>query len=111
MKLFRATAIAAAAAAATAATVTVLLSACSTAWPPPGGSTAHQPSTGTVEHRAVAAQTPQYAAPKPNRPALTVGVTDPNTQLILPWFLADTINAINTRQSFGDLLNRMKEDL
>jgi len=99
-----------AAIAATAA-VTVVLSACSTAWPPPGEATAHQPSTGTAEHSALAAQTPQHAAPKLNRPALTVGVTDPNTQLILPWFLADTINAINTRQSFGDLLNRMKEDL
>ncbi|WP_027209677.1 hypothetical protein [Burkholderia sp. WSM2232] len=106
MNLFR---VAATAAAITA--VTVLLSACSTAWPPPGDSTAYQRSTSTVEHRALAAQTPQYAAPKASRPALTVGVTDPNTQLILPWFLADTINAINTRQSFGDLLNRMKEDL
>lgn len=108
MNPFRATAIAAIVA---TAAVTVLLSACSTAWPPPGEATARQPSTSTVEQRALAAQTSQYAAPKPNRPTLTVGVTDPNTQLILPWFLADTINAINTRQSFGDLLNRMKEDL
>ncbi|MFD1560268.1 hypothetical protein ACFSHT_32250 [Paraburkholderia silviterrae] len=28
-------------------------------------------------------------------PRLSVGVSDPNTQLILPWFLTDLINAVN----------------
>ncbi|WP_043287732.1 hypothetical protein [Paraburkholderia oxyphila] len=28
-------------------------------------------------------------------PVLTVGVSDPNTQLILPWFLTDLINWVN----------------
>jgi len=38
-------------------------------------------------------------------------VTDPGTQLILPWFLADIINAVNTHQSFGSTLNTMKQGL
>lgn len=30
-------------------------------------------------------------------PRLTVGVSDPDTQLILPWFLNDIINFVNYR--------------
>ena len=30
-------------------------------------------------------------------PRLTVGVSDPDTQLILPWFLNDVINFVNYR--------------
>lgn len=30
-------------------------------------------------------------------PRLTVGVSDPGTQLILPWFLNDIINLVNYR--------------
>ncbi|NPT43929.1 hypothetical protein GNZ12_21995 [Paraburkholderia sp. 1N] len=37
-------------------------------------------------------------------PVISVGVSDPNTQLILPWFLTDIINAINTRTSASDYL-------
>jgi hypothetical protein len=38
-------------------------------------------------------------------------VSDPDTQLILPWFLADIINAVNAHQSFGSALNTMKQGL
>lgn len=38
---------------------------------------------------------PVAAASKP--PRLTVGVSDPDTQLILPWFLNDIINFVNYR--------------
>jgi hypothetical protein len=38
---------------------------------------------------------PPANATKP--PRLTVGVSDPDTQLILPWFLNDIINFVNYR--------------
>lgn len=38
---------------------------------------------------------PAYADARP--PRLTVGVSDPDTQLILPWFLNDIINFVNYR--------------
>jgi hypothetical protein len=44
--------------------------------------------------------TPEGAPPGayPTRPPrLTVGVSDPDTQLILPWFLNDIINFVNYR--------------
>ena len=34
-------------------------------------------------------------APTSKPPRLTVGVSDPDTQLILPWFLNDIINFVN----------------
>ncbi|MGN6231951.1 MAG: hypothetical protein ACTHNZ_12440 [Trinickia sp.] len=40
---------------------------------------------------------PTGSASKP--PVLSVGVSDPNTKLNLPWFLTDAVNAINTHQS------------
>jgi hypothetical protein len=64
-----------------------------------------------------AGQTPQQARADPNectvsadpsiaptgspskRPAISVGVSDPDTKLNLPWFLTDIINAVNTHQS------------
>ncbi|TDG06977.1 hypothetical protein E1N52_17150 [Paraburkholderia guartelaensis] len=36
-------------------------------------------------------------APASKPPRLTVGVSDPDTQLILPWFLNDIINFVNYR--------------
>ncbi|MBU9268963.1 hypothetical protein [Burkholderia gladioli] len=44
-------------------------------------------------------------------PRLTVGVSDPNTRLILPWFLADTIDAVNSRSSLNETLHKFKRDL
>jgi hypothetical protein len=41
--------------------------------------------------------TPTGSASKP--PVLSVGVSDPNTKLILPWFLTEIVNAVNTHQS------------
>ncbi len=38
---------------------------------------------------------PRDSTSKP--PRLTVGVSDPGTQLILPWFLNDIINFVNYR--------------
>jgi hypothetical protein len=41
--------------------------------------------------------TPTGSASKP--PRLSVGVSDPDTKLNLPWFLTDIVNAVNTHQS------------
>lgn len=43
-------------------------------------------------------------------PLVSVCVSDPDTQLNLPWFLTDIINAVNTHQSAGDPLHKMKKD-
>ncbi|HKT94944.1 MAG TPA: hypothetical protein VJS30_00220 [Paraburkholderia sp.] len=48
-------------------------------------------------------------------PALSVGVSDPDTQLILPWFLTDLINAVNdpwsvtvTPENFSVVFNKVR---
>lgn len=48
---------------------------------------------------------------KAAEPVLRVGVSDPNTQLILPWFLADIVDAINNRTPPADLLRKAGHDL
>lgn len=70
----------------------VLMAGCASTAPPVNNPS--DQSAQAAPHAPVA--TSRYAnnaATKP--PVLTVGVSDPNTQLILPWFLADLINAIN----------------
>ncbi len=57
----------------------------------PGSSAAHADSTS-----------------KP--PRISVGVSYPDTQLNLPWFLTDIINAVNTHQSPRCLLHTLGND-
>lgn len=52
-------------------------------------------SNGTYILHTIDNATPGDATTKP--PRLTVGVSNPDTQLILPWFLNDIINFINYR--------------
>jgi PBP1b-binding outer membrane lipoprotein LpoB len=99
-------------AAMTGAPVLVLVAAgCSSTWPPaPEQTVQHAPAdtatrTARTDHAVARAEPPQRP------PSLSVGVSDPGTQLILPWFLADIVNAVNTRQSFGDLMHTMKGGL
>ncbi|MGN8109794.1 hypothetical protein ACTJLB_17505 [Paraburkholderia sp. 22098] len=102
------------AATAVVAAATMLLAGCSSAWPPPGEPVASHVSATTETRTSSAyqgAKPATAAAPVTRPPALSVGVTDPGTQLILPWFLADIVNAVNTRQSFGDLMHTMKNGL
>ncbi|WP_206952622.1 hypothetical protein [Trinickia acidisoli] len=49
------------------------------------------------------------AAPKP--PVLSIGVSDPNTKLNLPWFLTDFVNAVNTHQSAHCLLHALRSGI
>ncbi len=53
---------------------------------------------------------PPAAAGAPRPPSIRVCVSDPDTQLTLPWFMTDIINAVNTRQSGGELLHQMRKD-
>ncbi|WP_175966045.1 hypothetical protein [Burkholderia sp. BCC0322] len=43
-------------------------------------------------------------------PPIRVCVSDANTQLNLPWFLTDVLTAVDTHQSGGDLLRKMRND-
>ncbi|WP_423369698.1 hypothetical protein [Burkholderia sp. LMG 32019] len=43
-------------------------------------------------------------------PPIRVCVSDSNTQLNLPWFLTDVLTAVDTHQSAGDLLRKMRND-
>lgn len=43
-------------------------------------------------------------------PPIRVCVSDSNTQLNLPWFLTDVLTAVDTHQSGGDLLRKMRND-
>jgi len=51
------------------------------------------------------------AAPAVGKPVISVGLTDPDTQLNLPWFLCDIVDAVNTRTSVSNLLRAIGHDL
>jgi hypothetical protein len=97
---------------ATVAITAIFAAGCSSTWPPSAERDARQVPPTAATSTTPTARTDQHASKsKPKPPVLSVGVTDPNTQLILPWFLADIINAVNTHQSFGSTLNTMKQGL
>ncbi len=61
-------------------------------------------------------QPPQAAQqPKPAEPAATerlrVGLSDPGTQLVLPWFLADLVDAVNRRASPQDFAKKLRDGI
>jgi hypothetical protein len=95
---------------ATMAITAIFAAGCSSTWPPSAERDARQVPPAAATSTTPTARTDQHAS-KPKPPALSVGVSDPNTQLILPWFLADIINAVNAHQSFGSTLNTMKQGL
>jgi hypothetical protein len=80
-----------------AAAIVVLTAGCSSMRSPANNQTA-RPSpadTDTYILHATDGATPGDSTSKP--PRLSVGVSYPDTQLILPWFLSDIINFINYR--------------
>ncbi|OJA97125.1 hypothetical protein [Burkholderia ubonensis] len=95
MKLLRAT-----------VALVVLVAGCSSA--PSTQPIARQipPDAHTCASRASPCATRDAATSKP--PVLSVGVSDPDTQLILPWFLTDIITAVNTHESSGDFLRAIR---
>jgi hypothetical protein len=90
------------------ATPLVLIAlACSPAWSYGSVQLAQEAQPDTRAPTSAAAQDPHYAAPKADTPVITVGVSDPNTQLILPWFLTDIINAVNSHSSADEFLHNV----
>jgi hypothetical protein len=80
-----------------AAVLVVFTAGCASTPPPTTNQTAWR---GPADSDTYILHSPSSAAPtdatsKP--PRLTVGVSDPDTQLILPWFLNDIINLVNYR--------------
>ncbi|MET3445116.1 hypothetical protein [Ralstonia sp. 1138] len=58
----------------------------------------------------------QQAKPaEPAEPAATerlrVGLSDPGTQLVLPWFLADLVDAVNRRASPQDFAKKLRDGI
>ena len=94
-----------------AATLIVFAVACSPAWSYASGQRLSGVQSDTAAPGAIVAHDPRHAAPAAARPVISVGVTDPDTQLNLPWFLTDIINAVNTRTSANDLLRTVGHDL
>ncbi|MFM0280731.1 hypothetical protein P0D75_22195 [Paraburkholderia sediminicola] len=80
-----------------AAALAVLSAGCASTWPPASNQTARPSRTDTdtyIPHPTDGAR-PGDSTSKP--PRLSVGVSYPDTQLILPWFLNDIINFVNYR--------------
>jgi hypothetical protein len=75
-----------------AAALLLLATSCAPAWSYAGTTAAPSAQQNTVAAEPANAQSA-------DKPRLTVGVSDPNTQLILPWFLTDIINAVNSHPS------------
>lgn len=42
---------------------------------------------------------------------LSIGVSDPGTKLILPWFVADLVNAVNQRTSPQDFAKSLRDGI
>jgi hypothetical protein len=80
-----------------AAALVVLTAGCSSTGSPVANQTAQPGPAGTD---AYLLSTTNRAMPGDSRskpPRLSVGVSYPDTQLILPWFLNDIINFVNYR--------------
>lgn len=59
----------------------------------------------------VSANAPAAPGSASKPPVLTIGVSDPNTQLNLPWFLTDVVNAVNTHQSPHCLMRALRNGI
>ncbi|WP_426399943.1 hypothetical protein ACN9M1_18095 [Ralstonia sp. R-29] len=60
-----------------------------------------------------AQRSPQQApeAELSSHKTLSIGVSDPGTKLILPWFVADLINAVNQRTSPQDFAKSLRDGI
>lgn len=56
-------------------------------------------------------QTVQPTASPAAPERLHIGLSDPYTQLVLPWFLAEVVDAINQRTSWQALPARLKDGI
>ena len=80
-----------------AAALVVLIAGCASTGSPANNQTARPNTayTDTYILHSTDGATPSDSTSKP--PRLSVGVSYPDTQLILPWFLNDIINFVNYR--------------
>lgn len=56
------------------------------------------------------AQPAQRAQQAPRAP-LTVGVSDPQTRLVLPWFLAELVDAVNQHTAPQDVVKKLRKGI
>lgn len=54
---------------------------------------------------------PSHATEPTSQPRLRIGLSDPNTQLVLPWFLADLVDAVNQRTSPHDFAKKLRDGI
>jgi len=80
-----------------AAALVVFTAGCSSALSPANNQVARPSPADTDAYilHTTNSSMPGYSTSKP--PRLSVGVSYPDTQLILPWFLNDIINFVNYR--------------
>ena len=69
-------------------------------------------TTAAVREPAVRQPTPPNRGTTPaSKKTLSIGLSDPNTQLVLPWFLADLVDAVNQRTSPRDLAKKLRNGI
>ena len=90
------------------AALAVLTAGCSSAWPPSNQQSAQRLPSDTNTSVPCANYGAARTGCTSKPPVLVVGVSDPDTRLILPWFLTDIVNAVNTHESVGDFLSTIK---
>ncbi|PLT17375.1 MULTISPECIES: hypothetical protein [Ralstonia] len=56
------------------------------------------------------AQPAQRAQQAPRAP-LTIGVSDPETRLVLPWFLAELVDAVNQHTAPQDVVKKPRKGI
>ena len=54
---------------------------------------------------------PAKAAEPASTDTLRIGLSDPGTQLVLPWFLADLVEAVNRRASPQDFAKKLQDGI
>ena len=90
------------------AALVVLAAGCSSTWSPANKQTVQHIPADTDTCIPCANHSPTRVDSTSKRPVLSVGVSDPDTQLILPWFLTDIVNAVNAHESVSDSLHTIR---
>ncbi|SFT81817.1 hypothetical protein SAMN05192563_1004153 [Paraburkholderia aspalathi] len=94
-----------------AAPLVLFAAACSSAWSYASVQPVPVVESNTLTPNQATASGPRNTAQPVDRPVLSIGVSDPNTQLILPRLLTDIINAVNSRVSANDFLRNVRHDM
>jgi hypothetical protein len=94
-----------------AAPLVLFAAACLPVWSYPSVQPAQVVQSDTLAPTQIAIPDPENAARPVDRPVLDIGVSDPNTQLILPRLLTDVIKAVNSRASADDFLRKVGHDM